>query len=445
MPILDHIAQLDRVLILGFAREGQSTYRFLRSRFPHLQIGLADQKRPDHVPTDPLLQTFFGKHYLTQSLTPSQYRLVIKSPGVSPHLKDIVTAQKAGVTFTSHLQLFFEICPSRLIIGVSGTKGKSTTASLIHHVLTANHIASLLLGNIGQPALDFLPQITPHTWVVCELSSYQLMDLSFSPHIAVMQNIYPDHLDYHRSYHEYLQAKSHLARFQSPQDFFIYNADNKDASKISRLSPAQKISFRLPDPPLPTSLPGQHNQYNLLPALLIGKILNLPQEHILSAIKTFRPLDTRLQLVTEKNGIKFYSDPLATIPEATIAAIDTLHPHTLIAGGHERHQKYVPLIKKILSSNIKTLILFPDTGQRLAKEINHAQDLSRFIQEKTPPLPSDLQIFPTNSMSEAVKLAFAHTPSGHISLLSPAAPSFTLFKDYKDEHRQYQKAIHAYR
>src|SRR3990167_4608026 len=287
--ILDEISKLNKVLVLGFAREGQSTSNFLHSKFPDLQIDHADQKD--------------GPDYLSHL---TDYSLVIKSPGVSPHKPEIVAAKSAGVIFTSHMQIFFEVCPSKNTIGVTGTKGKSTTTSLIHHVLK-DHFPTVLVGNIGKPALDYLNEITPQTWVVCELSSYQLMDLTVSPHIAVLQNIYPDHLDYHKDFEEYKNAKLNIAKYQTPNDYLITKLD-------------------IPDPPIPSQLLGSHNQLNILPSVIIGRLLKIPDAKIYAAIKTFKPLETRLELIAEKNGIKFYADTLATIPEATIAAIDTLHP-----------------------------------------------------------------------------------------------------------------------
>ena len=407
MPILDRIAKLDKVLILGFAREGESTQHFLKDRFPHLNIDTTDQKD--------------GPDYLARL---ADYPLVIKSPGVSPHKPEIVAAQKSGTVFTSHMQIFFEVCPSPKTIGVTGTKGKSTTTSLIHHVLLENSISSILVGNIGKPALDFLPEITPDTWVATELSSYQLVDLTVSPHIAVLQNIYPDHLDYHKDFAEYKTAKLNITKYQTADDYLI--------TAIDIPTRAKKIIVSVPDQPVPSQLLGTHSQLNIRPAVIIGEILNLPKDKVLSAISTFKPLETRLEFIAEKRGVKFYADTLATIPEAAIAAIDTLHPATLIAGGHDRRQDYKQLAQKIIGSGIRTLILFPATGPRIWQEVQKHLEGGR------------MDSFQVNSMSEAVKLSFTHTSPGSICLLSPAAPSFTLFKDYRDEHRQFKLQIERF-
>jgi len=399
-PILDLLGAIDRILILGYAREGQSTQKFLHNRFPNLIVDHTDQKD--------------GPSYLDCL---QDYPLIIKTPGISPHKPEIIAAKQSGVSFTSHMQLFFEVCPSKHTIGVTGTKGKSTTTSLIYHVLSTNHVPSVMVGNIGQPALDHLSEITPDTWVVMELSSYQLMDLTVSPHIAVLQHIYPDHLDYHADFEEYKSAKLNITNFQSASDYLITAVDIP--------TPAHKIIIK-PEP-IESNLLGRHNLYNIQPSIIIGQLLDIPRPQILSAIKSFQPLETRLEFIAEKQGIKFYADTLATIPEATIAAVDALHPHTLICGGHERHQDYRALAQKILEAGITTLILFPATGPRIADEIRK--------------LSPQVRILHTNSMSEAVQLALTHTPPSAICLLSPAAPSFTLFKDYRDEHAQFQQAV----
>lgn len=408
MPILDQIKSADKVLILGFGREGQSTLNFLKRKFPRLRIDTADLKD--------------GPDYLAKI---ANYQIIIKTPGISPHLPEIATAKKTKRLITSQTQIFFELCPGK-IIGVTGTKGKSTTASLIYHVLHENHIPALLVGNIGKPALDFLPEIAPVTWVVMELSSYQLMDLTISPHIAVLQAIYPDHLDYHQDLKEYKNSKLNITKYQTKDDYLICFESHKDVN-----TKAQKVVFSLSDydPEIKTTVLGNHNKLNIVPSLIIGKLLGLSKKQIYPTITSFQSLETRLENCGTHKGITFYADTLATIPEATIAAINTLGPATLIAGGHERHQDYGQLAQRIISSKITTLILFPTTGPRIWEEIVKLQPSSQ------------IKHFQASSMEQAVKLSFTHTPPNSICLLSPAAPSFTLFKNYRDEHEQYKSAI----
>ncbi len=414
MKVHNQLATANKVLILGFAREGKSTYQYLRQKFPKIQISIADQNVNGSCP-DPDTTCNFGPNYLNALDNP--YDLIFKTPGISPHLPKIKSSQKNGAIFSSHLELFFELVNRNHTIGITGTKGKSTTSSLIYHVLGKNRIKSILIGNIGLPALDYLDKVDKDTWIVCELSSYQLMQMHFSPHIAVLQNIYPDHLDYHKSFAEYKQAKLNISKFQSQDDYLI--------TQTNIPTSAQKILISADDwdPNIKTHLMGVHNHLNIIPSIVIGKLLGLSKDQIYSAISTFKPLETRLELVAEFNSVRYYSDTLATIPEATIAAINTLNPNVLIAGGHDREQNFKSLAKVISKSTIHTLILFPATGSRLAKT----------VMEFTP----NIEIHFANSMKEAVDLAVRESLPGQTCLLSPAAPSFTLFKDYKDERQQF--------
>lgn len=430
--ILDQISKLDKILILGFAREGQSTYNFLRSKFPNLRIGLADQNPPTEIPKDPNIETYFGQNYLW-TLNTEHWTLVIKTPGISPHKPEIQEAIKNGVIFTSQTEIFFETCPGK-IIGVTGTKGKSTTASLIYHVLSQNNIKSILVGNIGKPALDFLDEIYQDTWVVVELSSYQLMDLQKSPQIAVLQNIYPDHLDYHQNFEEYTNAKLNITKYQTSTDLLITAFD----------TPTQAKKIIIDPEPVESNLLGRHNLFNIKPSIIIGELLGIPKSRILDSIKTFVPLDTRLTPIATVSDITFYEDVLATIPEATIAAIDALSGinsgvKTLIAGGHDRKQNYSILAENILNSGISTLILFPETGNRIEQAILNSPFYSPSLIKEG--VRGRFKIFHVSTMSDAVNFAFENTPKNGLVLLSPAAPSFTLFKDYRDESSQYRAAI----
>jgi len=396
-----------KILILGFAREGKDTLLFLRKKFPKKQIGIADQTQ--------------GKNYLKKI---KKYDVVIKSPGI-PNWK-IAPFLKKGQLLTSQTEIFFEECPG-MIIGVTGTKGKSTTTSLIHAVLKKGGVRSHLIGNIGEPVLKYLGRATPSDVFVYELSSFQLENLKRSPRIAVLLNIYPEHLDHHGSFAKYVWAKANIAKHQTAEDFFIYNAKSKIAVNIAKLSKAQKLSFSPA-----RSRSGQAKNLWLAstePAKIIGSLFGISKQKINQAIQTFKPLEYRLERIGECDGITFYNDSLATIPEATIAAIEVLGPkvHTLIAGGFDRGLSFEKLGKKIAKSKVKTLILFPTTGKKILRAIPH------------PP-----KSFFAKNMREAVRLAYQHTPKGKICLLSPASSSFNLFRDYRDRGEQFKTFVIFY-
>lgn len=425
--ILDDIEAAGKVLILGYGREGQSTEQFLRTRFPNLKIEIADQSR------DP--------HYL-KALT--RHTWTIKSPGISPHLKEIQEAKKNQVRFTSATQIFFEVCPGE-IIGVTGTKGKSTTASLIHHMLKTAGEPAVLVGNIGQPALDQLAEIDSKTKVVFELSSHQLMDLTQSPGVAVLLNILPEHLDYYADLAEYQAAKLRITQFQTKHDWLVYVAKNPElAQQVEQLSGAGVRMPLTPDiitsgpwsklTPEQNPLKGQFNWENIAAAWTTAAHLGLSDEQIRLGLSTYRPLEGHLELVDghDFKGIYFYDDRLATIPEAAMAALDTLgrQVETMFLGGADRKQDFTELGRAVVDSGVRNVMLFPETGKRVWKSIQAANTTQREIQE-----------FFVNDMQEAVRLAYQHTAPGKAVLMSNASPSFGLFKDYRDKAEQYQTAI----
>lgn len=425
--ILDEIKQAGQVLILGYGREGKSVERFLKGTMPDLKIDIADQSQ--------------GKGYLDAV---GGYKIVVKSPGISPHTPEIAAAKKAGVTFTSSTQLFFESCPGK-IIGVTGTKGKSTTSSLIAHILRTAKLPHVLVGNIGIPALDQLDSITPKTLVVFELSSHQLMDLAVSPQLAVILGMYPEHLDYYADLYEYINAKLNIARFQTKKDTLVYIDKHPEHAKMIKEAAAAGTRLALtPDDvtqgpwanllPEENPLKGSFNLENEAAAWTVAKQLGLSDQIILDAIKSFKPLTHRLELVGGKahDGIYFYDDALATLPEATIGAIEALgdQVETILLGGAERKQDFTELGRVIAASQIKNVILFPVTGERIWKSIQAANTKNEAIKH-----------FAVDNMSEAVRLSYANTQKGKAVLMSSASPSFGLFKDYTDKAHQFHGAV----
>lgn len=357
-----------KILILGLGREGKSTLKFLKKNFPGKKIGTADIKD--------------GENYLDKL---KDFDVIIKSPGI-PYLSKIKEAQSKGTIITSATNIFFDNCKGK-IIGVTGTKGKSTTSSLIYEVLKEGDLNVQIVGNIGKPALELVEE---NCIVVYELSSFQLADLNKSPHIAVITNIYPDHFDWHGSFENYKKAKENIFKHQTRKDVLIQDKSGAEAARI------------------------------------VGKIFKISSEKINKAIKNFKPLPHRLEFVTEKSGVKFYNDSLATNPHATIYGLRKLGDsvETLIAGGFDRGLNYSILSEEINKSNIKNLILFPDTGEKIG------QGVSKKIKK-----------FNATSMEKAVKIAYDATTPGKIVLLSPASASFNMFKNYEDRGEQFKKWV----
>jgi UDP-N-acetylmuramoylalanine--D-glutamate ligase len=302
-------------------------------------------------------------------------------------------------------------------IGITGTKGKSTVASLIQHILTDAGRDAVLLGNIGVADTHVLDHDSANRVYVMELSSYQCEHLSHSPHIAVLTNFYSEHLSHHGSLEKYREAKLNIARFQSDGDIFVNASDVKASFKGRNVLPDFSLSFE-------SKLLGEHNQRNCAVALAVVSQLGLSEEDARRSIATFTPLPYRLENAGTYHGITFYDDSLATVPEAALAAIHSLaRVDTIILGGEDRHIPFDYFAHALGESNIQTFIIFPDTGSKMVTEV------------------TDRKVIPVSTMEEAVRAAYANTPEGGVVLLSNASPSFNLFKDYKDKSAQYRKWI----
>ena len=450
------------ILILGLGNEGWSTYRFLRHHLPNTPLAIADQhdikafsfQDQTTLQNDKQLTLYLGEHYLEKTMA---YPVIFKTPGIPKSKTEIKDAVSEGARLTSNTQLFFELCPGQ-IIGVTGTKGKSTTASVIHHVLKDHGLDVLLVGNIGLPALDFLEKIRPDTLVVFELSSHQLETLTISPRIAVVQNVSSEHLDYYANTQEYQSAKSAITRFQTEDDIVIYNPAFSAASKIASLSPGRHLRHSLDEGPESVAfirqdrlvykdphgrvheivktadlpLIGKHNWHNVLPAVIIGGLFNVSPAEIGQSLLSFKPLPHRLEFLLEKNGVRYFDDSLSTIPDATIQALENFTPPVvLIAGGYERHQDFTELAIAILEKKVVGLVLSQPTGQRLAAAVKATAE-----SQNLPVIEF------AETMAEAVQKAHALLPpEGGVILMSPASASFGRFKDYHDRGEQFKAAV----
>lgn len=425
----------NNILILGYGREGQSVHQYLLKNYSDLKIAVADQKQNLKVPHKTL--AFLGNGYLSYL---SDFDTVIRSPGIPFATKELQFAIKNGVHVTSSTNIFFAAFPGQ-VIGVTGTKGKSTTASLITQILKTKYPDVKLAGNIGKPILEYLNEITEKTLFVFELSSHQLEDCHYSPYLAVILNIFPEHLDYYADIDCYYQAKTQIVKFQNPNDQVVFDAQNDISLKLANLSRGIKHpvysnleTLKQLIPLKELSLLGDGNYKNIAMAMAVGRIFNINNSQIHQALKNFQPLPHRLEFIGNINGIKFYNDSLATVPEATIHALNALgnDVQTLIVGGFDRGLDFSKLAKTINEhSGLKNLILFPTTGEKIFAEIIklNPQNLTRF------------QKLAANSMPEAVALAFKNTSQNKICLLSPACASFNLFKDYADRGDQFRKAV----
>lgn len=387
------------------------------------------------------------KHFLDVGITPvildqkddpdyldklKGFDVIVRSPGVYRYLPEIVEAEKNGVMISSAIKIFFEKCPAK-IIGVTGTKGKGTTSTLIYNILKAGGRDAYLSGNIGKPYLELLPKLSKDSFVVMEMSSFQLIDLDISPHISVVLNITSDHMDWHKDQNEYVNAKKNIVKHQSVSDYSIINEEYESSCNFSKETDGKVIFFskeKLEDKfKKDLLLRGEHNLENIAAAVAVGKVLIIDEAVILNIVKNFKGLEHRLELVKTVNGVTFYNDSFATGPQPTIAAINSFsEPETLILGGSDKGFSYEELGMMIEErDNIKNIILIGTTGPKIKKYINNLK----------------LKIYNLKfaSMEEIVGKSFQITKPGGVVILSPASASFDMFKNYKDRGFQFKKAV----
>ncbi len=394
------LAVAEKILILGYGKEGKVTEKYLRGIFPAKEISIADEN--------------ISKDYLENQ---GSYDLAIKTPGIK---KELVM-----IPYTTATNIFFSQTKN-LIIGVTGSKGKSTTASLIYEILKAAGKKVALLGNIGNPMLEMLlKKNDPKEIYVVELSSYQLDDIKYSPYIAVVTNLFPEHMNYHGSVEKYYVAKKNIIKYQDASDCFIYNGKNQEMKKWLKESRGINIPFNdININGIKIPLKGEHNAENVKAALKVAEILKIPKTISKKAIENFKALPHRLEFVGEYQGIKFYDDAISTAPESTIMAIRSIpNISTIFLGGEDRGYDFSSLEKEIRRNKIKNIVLFPESGRRIFKS------------------KKGLNILETKDMEEAVKFAYQNTEKGKVCLLSTASPSYGVWKNFEEKGSEFQKLV----
>ena len=387
---------MENVLILGYGKEGRATEQYVRKYYPVMRIRVGDQT--------------LDKDYLKKQHT---HDIAIKTPGIH---KDKVT-----IPYTTATNIFFSHTKGKnFIIGITGSKGKSTTSSLVYHILKTAGKDVQLFGNIGKPMLLALVKPIPKGRIfVLELSSAQLDDSAYSPDIAVVTNLFPEHMDYHGNLQNYYAAKKNIINFQSPKNYFVYNQKTKHWLKDykGKAVPFSKKLFK-------SNLIGEHNKSNIAAAVAVAEILKIPQKKIAKAIASFKGLEHRLELVGEYRGIRFYDDAISTTPDSTILAIKTLKKvDTIFLGGQDRGYDFSQLEKVIKQYKIKNVVLFPDSGPHMIKN------------------KSGLNILKTKNMKEAVQFAYTYTRKGKICILSCASPSYSLWKNFEQKGDEFKKFV----
>jgi len=407
---IEELKNYKKILILGYGKEGQATERFLRKFVPLTELGIADKKD--------------SANYLDEQ---EKYDLIIRSPGIP---KKLITRP-----YTTASNIFLANIDN-VVIGVTGTKGKSTTVSLIYSILKEAGKKAFLIGNIGKPMLDeMLKPIGKEDIFVCEFSSYQLDDIKYSPHISVVLDLFPEHMNYHGDVQNYYNAKKNIIAQVAADDYFIYNPKFTDLKSWADNSHCKNIPFEqnilIRDEDIP--LIGNHNKENIKAAITVAHLLDIDNNTIVKAIKEFKPLPHRLELIGKFKEIIFYDDAISTTPQSTILAIESLkNVGTIFLGGTDRGYDFNKMVEVIIEYKIPNIVLFPESGDVISKIIKSKK-------------AEYLHIFNTKSMEEAVKFAYEHTPKNKICLLSNASPSYSLWKNFEEKGDLFRSFVKKYK
>ena len=444
-----------KILILGFGMEGYSTYRLIRRHLPNKELFISDANPEVYSKYEELSKdsnvTIVPQEVYLKNL--EQYDVIMKTPGLS--FKDIDTSKFIN-KIKSQIELFLEFV-NVFTIGVTGTKGKSTTSSLIYDIISKQREDVHLLGNIGVPLFDEIDKLTEKSIVVLELSSHQLEFVQVAPNIAILLNLFEEHLDHYKSYEHYINAKLNICKYQKENDYFLYSIDNEclkeHIEKLrdlkqnvyeisfdgnSKINDDDKLVLRKDNTAITEDgevlyidsesrqILGDHNFNNIMFAMTVAKIMNLDLKKANEDIYNFAPLEHRMEFVAEIDGVKYYNDSIATIPASTINGVETLkNVNTLIIGGKDRGIDYSEFAEFLGNTNIEHLICLPDTGWKIADMVVN-ENMEKYI---------------VHDMEEAVYFAKKLTKKGTCCLLSPAASSYGFFKNFKERGNLFKKLV----
>ena len=394
-----------------------------------------------------------GPDYLSQIHT---FDVIFRTPGLSPNTPELRRAVEEGSSLTSEMELFFQLCPCR-IIGVTGSDGKTTTTTLISEFLKEAGYNVYLGGNIGKPLLPDVDGMTPEDMAVVELSSFQLMTMEQSPNVAVFTNLSPNHLDYHHTMEEYTAAKLNIFSHQGPDDMAIFNYDNDITRSLARQAPGKSVLFsrkqRLEEgvylrdgaiwltnemgsrevlPLADILIPGVHNIENYMAA--IAAVDGLVSDKCSRAVaQRFTGVEHRIELVRELDGVKYYNDSIGTSPTRTMACLDSFDQKLiLIAGGYDKGVPFTQLGAEI-AKKVKVLVLTGDTAPAIRAAVEEAPEFA----------DSGLRIIQTDDLAGAVAAAHQEASAGDVVVLSPACAAFDQFKNFMERGRVFKELVQA--
>lgn len=431
------------IAILGFGQEGKAVLKYLKksAKYKKANIKILDKK--------------LNKDYLKNL---EQFDIIFRSPGIPYNLPEIQEAIKKEVKISSSTKIFFEEINKMVrhgspqVIGITGTKGKGTTSTLLYKILKTAKKDVYLAGNIGKPAIELLSKIKKNSIIILELSSFQLQDLMKSPNIAIVLDVFQDHLDSHKNFKEYIEAKSSISKFQNSNDKIFYFPDNKYSRLIADKSKGKKIPVLINEFELfsrkDLKIAGEHNYKNAVMAATIAKNIGIGNDIIKKEVKNFRGLEHRLEFIRVirvnshfSRRIYFYNDSASTNPFTAIAAIKSFKElKILICGGKDKNLDYSPFAKALKNSNTKLIILFGENKQKIAKAISNRKYQVSSSKYKIR-LAKDLKSAINLAYETGKKLINQLTNQPITIIFSPASASFDMFKDYKDRGEKFKKLV----
>ncbi len=432
-----HKGQKILILGLGVNQGGLGATKFFARQGDLVRV--TDLKTADQLETSlnqlkqfPDIEYVLGGH---QTADIDWADLIIRNPAIKPDNNFLLYAQKMGKRVEMDMGIFLECVEPEQLIGITGTKGKSTTASLIYEVLKQAGKKVILAGNIRASVLEMLSKIKPDTSVVLELSSFQLQAFEqhkISPHIAVITNIFPDHLNYHDTMENYITAKRAIAKYQTEDDFLFINAEDKITNQPKFLKSLSGTIKKFSSANLPKTfrpvLPSQHNLANMAAALAVTQQLGIPPIQALSIMQKFPGIDFRLQFIKEVNGIKIYNDSASTNPESTIQALQTLPNSILICGGMNKGLGYIEMAEAIQKYAKAVYFLEGDATDQI---------LSLNTKYQIP----NTNPHPYNKLEVLLNEVLSNSRPGDTILFSPGATSFNLFQNEFDRGEKFNQAV----
>lgn len=414
---------MKKVAIIGYGLEGKSLFLYLK-KDKNLEITVLADDEKTKVPRG--VKKVLGKRYLDNL---SDFDLAYRSPGVPYNLAEI---QKNKKRVSSLTNLFFEVAKEKKakIIGITGSAGKTTTAELLFKILKSAGKKVFIGGNIGINALSLLKKMDSESLVVLELSSFQLQDLRRSPEVAIILDIFEEHLDKHKSFSEYLSAKKNIANHQNKSDAVIFFAEDKFSKNLASGSEGKKIPIMEKDwEHLNYSLllPGEFNRKNVMAARAAAKYFGVREEIIRRSAENFKGLPHRVEFVKKIKGVNYYNNSKGTNIGSAISGIDAFNEEKIVlAGGHSKNLDFSPLVKRLMKKDVESAIFFGESANELSR-ISKRMGLKKF--------------YIASKMGEAVKIAAKIARPGMMVLLSPATSSFDEFKNYEERGNVFKTLI----